>query len=175
MLPSSHSFSGRWTCRSTARIKLRGQRLCFFERDRVADVDRFAQDHASDHASPADEFVFQPHPDLIHAKARLADVRDLEHRARSQPDSGADRHDHDIEPIDRQILFDDSWAYANLVERLLVGEQYLAIRARDGVFIAIKTKPGDQLGILDIPHRLAGPGAELDRHDARWHGLQIVG
>ena len=59
---------------------LRGQWLCFFERDAIAHGDRSAVYHASDHATPANEFVLQSHADFIHAKAWFADFHDLEHR-----------------------------------------------------------------------------------------------
>src|SRR5207249_4566061 len=122
MLPSSHSFSGRWTCRSTARIKLRSERFCFFERYGIAHGDRAAVYDASDHATPAHKLVFQAQADLIHAEARFADLRNLEHRTVAQPDSGADRQAHHVQALNREVLLDGARFDAKLVKRFLVGQ-----------------------------------------------------
>src|SRR5437879_12523852 len=81
MLPSSHSFRGRWTCRSTARITSGRERLRSFDRDGVADVNDAAPDHSRVHAPVDFEFLLQSVADLIHSKTVLADRGDLEHGA----------------------------------------------------------------------------------------------
>src|ERR1700730_7222732 len=121
MLPSSHSRRGRWTCRSTARIKLGGQCFCFFDGDQIADHDGPAVDDTGDHATPADEFSFQTDSYLVHAKAWFADIRDLEHRGLTESHAGAGGEAHDVEALNRQILFDRARFDADLVECLLVG------------------------------------------------------
>src|SRR6202171_6716072 len=106
MLPSSHSFRGRWTCRSTARIKSGGQGLCFFLGNSIADADRAAVYDASHHPTPAHEFVFQTHADFIHPKARFAHLRDFQHCRSPEEQPAAWRILHDIEALDREVLFD---------------------------------------------------------------------
>src|SRR5438132_1830955 len=106
MLPSSHSFRGRWTCRSTARITSGRERLRSFDRDGVADVDDSAPDHARDHAPPAFELLLQSIADLIHSKTGLADRSDLEHGAAAEAHQAAGRQQHHVHAFDRDVLLD---------------------------------------------------------------------
>src|ERR1700693_6040117 len=175
MLPSSHSRRGRWTCRSTARIKLRSQCFCFFDCDEIADRDWPAVDDAGDHAAWADEFIFQACADLIHAKARFADLRDLEHRALTEPHAGAGWEAHDVEALNCQILFDRARFDADLVERLLVGEEHLAVRRSDGMLVALDPNASNQVAAWHRPHRLAVARTQLNRDNPCRHGLKITG
>src|SRR5438105_15915630 len=101
MLPSSHSFRGRWTCRSTARITSGRERLRSFDRDGVADVDDSAPDHARDHAPPAFELLLQTVADLIHSKTGLADRGDLEYDAAAEPHQAPGLKLHPVRACDR--------------------------------------------------------------------------
>src|SRR6266550_1564039 len=118
MLPSSHSFRGRWTCRSTARITSGRERLRSFERDGVADVDDSAPDNARDHAPLAFEFLLQSVADLIHSKTGLADRGDLEHGAAAEAHQTAGRKLHQVRAFDRDVLLDRAGQDANRVEGL---------------------------------------------------------
>src|SRR5438270_9507902 len=128
MLPSSHSFTGRWTCRSTARIKLGGERLDGFDGDRITNVDGAALDHARDHAAAADQLILEAHADFIHAEAWLANLGDLENGLSAQPEPGTDGQPHHVQPLDREVLFDGAGRDADVVERFPVGEQNLPKR-----------------------------------------------
>src|SRR3989442_11140347 len=119
MLPSSHSFRGRWTCRSTARITSGCERLRSFDRNGVADVDDSALDHDRDHAAPSFELLLQSVADLIHSKTGLADRGDLDHRAAAEAHPAAGRKPHHVHPFDRHVLLDGAGKNANRVERLL--------------------------------------------------------
>src|SRR5438445_13207770 len=99
MLPSSHSLSGRWTCRSIARIKLRGERLRLLDADGVADSDGSPLDNARQHASPALELAAQAIPDLVPPKTGLADRGDLQHGAPAQAQPRTARASHDVHPF----------------------------------------------------------------------------
>src|SRR5438067_12015270 len=101
MLPSSHSFRGRWTCRSTARITSARERLRSFDRDGVADVDDSAPDHARDHPPPSFELILQSVAELIHAKTGLADCGELQHGATTKTHPSAARPPHLVDPFDR--------------------------------------------------------------------------
>src|ERR1700704_2880970 len=106
MLPSSHSFSGRWTCRSTARIKLGREGLRSFDGDGVADTDGSALDHARDHPPPSLELLLQPLADLIHPKTWFANRGDLQHSAPAEAHPAAGRKLHDVHAFDRDVLLD---------------------------------------------------------------------
>src|SRR5260370_9269351 len=106
MLPSSHSFSGRWTCRSTARIKLGREWLRAFDGDGVPDADGSAPDHTRHHAPPALELLLQPLPDLIHPEAGLANRGDLQDGASAKAHPAAGRHLHDAAAFTRSVLVD---------------------------------------------------------------------
>src|SRR5919201_2533050 len=125
MLPSSHSFRGRWTCRSTARITSGGEWLRFFDADRIAEPYGPALDDAGDHAAPADQLLLQSQPDLVHAEARLADLGDLEQRSVAEAQTSTDRQSHDVQSLDCQVLLDRSRRHSYRVERLFVREQHL--------------------------------------------------
>src|SRR5712692_11907509 len=122
MLPSSHSFSGRWTCRSTARIKLGRERLRAFDGDGVPDAYGSAPDHTRHHAPPALELLLQPLPDLIHPKTGLANRGDLEHGAPAKAHQGAFRELHHVDAFHCDVLLDRAGEDTNRVERFLVGE-----------------------------------------------------
>src|SRR5260370_19404729 len=125
MLPSSHSFRGRWTCRSTARIKLGRERLRLFDGDRVSDIDRPALDHPRDHAPPSVELAAQALPDLVHPKTGLADRGYLQHGTPAEAHPRAGRQPHDVDAYDGDVLLDRAGEHPYRVERLLVGEQDL--------------------------------------------------
>src|SRR6266851_5153157 len=127
MLPSSHSFSGRWTCRSTARIKLGRERLRAFDGDGVADADGSAPDHSRYHPAPALELLLQPLPDLIHPKTGLANRGDLQHGTSAKAYPAAGRQLHDVDAFHRDVLLDRAGQDTNRVERFLVGEQHLPL------------------------------------------------
>src|SRR5207249_12161635 len=87
------------------------------------DSDRPAVYDARDHPAPAYEFAFKPHTDLIHAKARFADLRDFQHRAVTQPYPGAGRKAHHVQAFNSEVLLDGAGFDANLVERFLRSEE----------------------------------------------------
>src|SRR3982074_1115357 len=106
MLPSSHSFSGRWTCRSTARIKSGRERLRLFDGNGIADVDDSALDDARDHAPSAFELLLQPLADLIHSKTGLTDRGDLQHGAAAESQPAAGRKLHHVHTFQGDVLLD---------------------------------------------------------------------
>src|SRR5467141_551247 len=173
MLPSSHSFSGRWTCRSTARIKLGGEWLRSFDTNRVADADDSALDHARDHAPAALELLLQPVADLIHSKTGFADFGDLQHCATAEAYPAARWKPHHVYAFHRDVLLDRPGQDANRVERLLVGQQDLPLGCRVGVLVALEPQALDQVRAAHQLHRFPMTRAELDGYDTRGHGLQI--
>src|SRR2546430_15258943 len=118
MLPSSHSLSGRWTCRSIARIKLRGERLRLLDANGVADSDGSPLDNARQHASPALELDAQAIPDLVHPKTGLADCGDLQHGAPAEAQPRTGRESHDVHPFYGHVLLDGARQDRDRVERL---------------------------------------------------------
>src|SRR6267143_3519172 len=116
MLPSSHSFRGRWTCRSTARITLGRERLRSFDRDGVADVDDSALDDARDHAPPPLELLLQSVANFIHSKTGLADGGDLEDGAAAEAHPAAGGEQHYVDAFDRDVLLDCAGEDTNRVE-----------------------------------------------------------
>src|SRR2546421_5945974 len=155
MLPSSHSFSGRWTCRSTARIKLGGERFGCFDGDRIADIDRATLDYPRDHAAAADQLILESHPDFIHAEAWLADLGDLKNGFGAQPEPGADGQPHHVESLNREVLFDGARRNADVVERFPVREQNLPKGGGTGMLVVFKPNAGDQPGVINRTHRFA--------------------
>src|SRR2546430_12348518 len=174
MLPSSHSFRGRWTCRSTARITSGRERLRSFDRDGVADVDDSAPDHARDHPPPSFELILQSIADLIHAKTGLADPGDLQHGAAAEAHSAAGRKPHHVHPFDRDVLLDRAGQHANRVERLLIGQQHLPLGRGRGMLISFDPQAFDDVRTAHQRHRFPMARAELDGDDAGGHGLQIT-
>src|ERR1700737_2717026 len=166
MLPSSHSLSGRWTCRSTARIKLRREWLCFFDHDRIADVDRPAEDHPRDHAAPALELLSQAVADLIHSEAWLADLGNLQHRACPEVQPTSHWKLHHVQPLDGQVLLDGAGLNVNRVQRLLIRQEHLPVGGADRVLVALQTETGDEGRGRHQPHRLTVSRAELNGNEA---------
>src|SRR5690348_11618812 len=165
MLPSSHSLSGRWTCRSTARIKLGRERLRAFDVDRVADVDRPTLDDARDHSPPALELLRQAITDLIHSKTGLADRGDLQDRAPAEAQPGTWWELHDVHTLDRHVLLDRAREDADRVERFLVGQQDLPLGRGRGVLVAVQPKAFDQVRLAHQLHRFPVTRTELDGDD----------
>src|SRR6059058_2174419 len=174
MLPSSYSFRGRWTCRSTARITSGRERLRSFDRDGVADVDDSAPDHARDHSPPSFELILQSIADLIHAKTGFADCGDLQHGAAAKAHPAAGRKPHHVNPFDRDVLLDRAGQHANRVERLLIGQQHLPLGLGRGMLIPIDPQAFDQGRAAHQLHGFPMARAELDGNDAGGHGLQIT-
>src|SRR6267143_2031785 len=174
MLPSSHSFSGRWTCRSTARIKLGRERLRAFDDDRVADADRPALNHTRDHAPPALELLLQAIADFIHPETGLADGGDLQNSAPAEAHHGAGRELHNVDAFHRDVLFDRPREDSNRIERFLVGQQDLPLGRGGCVLVALDAKAFDQVRPRNELHRFPVTRTELDGDDAGRHGLQIT-
>src|SRR5256886_196227 len=174
MLPSSHSLRGRWTCRSTARITSGRERLRSFDGDGVADADDSALDHARDHAPPPFELLLQPVADLIHAETGVADRGDLQHGAAAETYPAAGRKLHHVHAFDRDVLLDGAGQDANRVQRLLIGQQHLALGRRRGMLIPFDPQAFDYIRAADQRHRFPMARTELDGDDAAGHGLQIT-
>src|SRR2546429_7061203 len=174
MLPSSHSLRGRWTCRSTARITSGRERLRSFDGDGVADADDSALDHARDHAPPPFELLLQPVADLIHAETGVADRGDLQHGAAAETYPAARRKLHHVHAFDRDVFLDRAGQDANRVQRLLIGQQHLALGRRRGMLIPFDPQAFDYIRAADQRHRFPMARTELDVDDAAGHGLQIT-
>src|ERR1700694_2606249 len=101
MLPSSHSGTGRWTCRSIALAATSGAGPRRVKGEPgVPAGDRPSIHDPRVHAPAPLEFGSETGPDLVHPETRFADRGDLEHRLCTDPDPGPHRKPHDVQPFD---------------------------------------------------------------------------
>src|ERR671937_991749 len=175
MLPSSHSVSGRWTWRSTARTVTSASTCDGFgahDDDRISHPDQAAFEDPAVHPSTSDECLLEPGPDLVHPKTGLADRRQLENGGTNlQPGTGLQPHDPN--PFDGQILLDGARIQFQAVDIFPVRQQHLPPGCGTGVMIT--PQPQSRLGhsLVNPDHRLAMPGTELDRGHPGRHRFRI--
>src|ERR671935_1723234 len=143
MLPSSHSVSGRWTWRSTARTVTSASTCDGFgalDDDRISHPDQAAFEDPAVHPSTSDECLLEPGPDLIHPKTGLAYRGQLENGG-TNPQLGAGLQPHDPNPFDGQILLDRARVQLQPLQVFPVRQQHLPRGRGTGVMIAAQPLP----------------------------------
>src|SRR5207244_13443183 len=79
-----------------------------------------------------------------------------------------------VSAVHRYVLLDRAEQDANRVQRLLIGQQHLALGRRRGMLIPFDPQAFDYIRAADQRHRFPMARTELDGDDAAGHGLQIT-